>query len=481
MVDDRTPVMVGAAQWCGDRHPDLAKLPTPLGVLEDVARRAADDAGAPAVLGSLDAILLTSIHTWDGLDPVGALAARLGAAPRARYVTGSGGEGGIRAANWAAERIAAGELDSALVGGCSLRARARGDDELFGGPTPGLDADALGWSDAEGAHGLVWPHLVYAVYENARRAHLGLGFDEHAARMGRLMAPFSEVAARNPYAWFPTARSAEELVTITPENRMVAFPYPKYLNAVRTDQGAAVLVLSAGRARAFGIPEDRWAYWWGGDQSNERGWYWTIRPSLTQVPAMHRAQHGALASAGIGVDAVDGFDFYSCFPIAVSMACAMLGIDEGDRRPFTLTGGLPYAGGPGAAYTVQSLATALGHLRARPEETVLLTGNGWFFTKHAAGVWSGRPRETAPRDAPPSLPDEPVALEESPSGTGAVEGYTVAYDRDGAPERGVVVGRLASGPRFVAELADPAALEGREGVGVTGTVTPGPTNRFDPS
>ena len=40
-------------------------------------------------------------------------------------------------------------------------------------------------------------------------------------RMGRLFAPFTEVAAKNPYAWFPKVRSAAELATVTPDNRTV--------------------------------------------------------------------------------------------------------------------------------------------------------------------------------------------------------------------------------------------------------------------
>ena len=69
--------------------------------------------------------------------------------------------------------------------------------------------------------------------------------DEHARRLGEMMTEFTAVAATNPYAWFPTARSAEELATPTPENRMIGFPYTKYLNAVlNTDQAGAYVMTS---------------------------------------------------------------------------------------------------------------------------------------------------------------------------------------------------------------------------------------------
>lgn len=484
MIDDRTPVMVGAAQWCGDRHPDPDKLATPIGVLEDVARRAAEDAGAPDVVRGLDAILVTALHAWGDTDPVTTLANRLGASPRRSILTDTGGETAIRAANWAATAIAAGELDAALVAGCNFRPRTQGKDvDLLPGPKPeGLDPKAPGWSDVEDAHGLVWPHLVYAMFESAHRAMLGRDIPTHAVALGRLMQPFTETAAANPYSWFPTARSAAELVTVTPENRMVSTPYPKYLNAVRTDQGAATLVLSAGKARALGIPEERWIYWWGGAHDEERGWFWTIRPDLTTSPAMFRSHHGALAAAGIDVDEVEVFDLYSCFPVAVEMACHVLGIDPMGRRPLTLTGGLPYFGGPGSAYPIHAQAVALQHLREHRDDVAMLTGNGWFFSRHAAGVWSGRPRPDRPaRTAAASPDDTPLPVAARPDGPGVLEAYTVEYGRDGAPERGIAVGRLDDGRRFVTALADDelAGYSTDEGVGRRGTVRPGnPRNTF---
>ncbi|WP_204336608.1 hypothetical protein, partial [Proteus mirabilis] len=69
--------------------------------------------------------------------------------------------------------------------------------------------------------------------------------DDHQRRLGELFAPFTRTAARNPQAWFPTERTAEELVTVTDRNRMVSYPYPKYLNAImEVDQSAGVLVAS---------------------------------------------------------------------------------------------------------------------------------------------------------------------------------------------------------------------------------------------
>src|SRR2546423_1275470 len=71
----------------------------------------------------------------------------------------------------------------------------------------------------------------YALAENAGRARLKLPRDDYAAAMGALFAPFTQVAAGNPHAAAPTARSAGELITPTESNRLIADTYTRYLVA----------------------------------------------------------------------------------------------------------------------------------------------------------------------------------------------------------------------------------------------------------
>jgi acetyl-CoA C-acetyltransferase len=63
----------------------------------------------------------------------------------------------------------------------------------------------------------------------------------------------------------------------------------------------------------------------------------------------------------------------------------------------------------------------------------------------------------------------------APSGRGIVETYTIAYGRDGGPERGTVLGRLDGGERFVARLPDDRTLldacTRSEAIGLRGRVT----------
>ena len=107
----------------------------------------------------------------------------------------------------------------------------------------------------------------------------------------------------------------------------------------------------------------------------------------------------APGNADVEVGQMNYFDFYSCFPIAVEMACEMLGLDVKDSRGFTVTGGLPYAGGPASAYTLHSLAEMVVKLRKERGSKGLVTGNGWYLTKHSAAVLASESPESTLQDA----------------------------------------------------------------------------------
>ena len=178
---------------------------------------------------------------------------------------------------------------------------------------------------SEISHAVFEAYLTFALFDNARRAHLGRGLEEHRARLGRVMARMTEVAARSPHAWFPVARRAEEIATATPDNRMVAYPYTKLMTSIMdVDMAAALLVASAAKADALGVPEEQRVYL--------RGWGYAEdpvhvagHPDLWRSPAMAARPATALAGAGIGADDVAHFDLYSCFASSVCFALDALG------------------------------------------------------------------------------------------------------------------------------------------------------------
>ncbi|MBW2289544.1 MAG: acetyl-CoA acetyltransferase [Deltaproteobacteria bacterium] len=498
-MDGNTPILVGGAQLV-QRDADPVEALDPIAMLERVSREAAEVAGGGAqLLADADTVAVVDIIAWGANNAPGLLAEKILASPAHELVTGIGGETPLVLVNELANRIAAGESRIAVVAGCNnlktIRSAVKAGVELNWqtggrGEPAMIGSRRLGNSEIETRYGLASPTSVYPIFENALRAHRGLDLEAHRVRLGALMSSFTEVAAKNPYAWFPTVRSAEELTTASARNRMIAFPYTKYLNAVLdTDQAAGVVMMSVDAARAHGIPEDRWIYWWGGAHAEERAWYASERPNFAESAALRAAAQSALGNAGIVIGDIELIDFYSCFPVAVEMACEMLVLDEADPRGLTLTGGLPYGGGPANNYTLHSLATALDRLRDGPQRRALVTGNGWYLTKHSATVLSSEPRSgdfEPAAEVDVSGEADPVGLREAADGAAVVETYTVLYGRDGAPERGIVIGRLDDdGTRFIAntpnDREDLEQFVAVENVGRSGKVqVRDDMNRFEP-
>ncbi|WP_454716373.1 acetyl-CoA acetyltransferase [Caulobacter segnis] len=500
---DDTPVLIGAGQFT--YRGEAGNSPSPLELLKTAAERAVLDAGlAGSVLADLDALAVVafSIDAPGGLsklplprlaDPPASLARAVGAAPAWSVYTETGGNSPQQAVNVVCERIAKGESQLALVTGAeflgSLMKRMKGglgfegwgDDitstpQRIGDPRPGVTRQ-------EGAHGLGYPVNTYPLFENALRARDGRSLGDHQKQLGEFFTPFTKVAAANPHAWFPVERSVEELVTVTDRNRMVGYPYPKYLNAImEVDQSAAVLIASVGKARELGVPEDKWVFLHGCADASDL-WYPLERQDYHSSPAMRLTGERALEMAGIGVEDLDVIDLYSCFPSAVRIGAEEIGLALDDPRGLTITGGLPYFGGPGNNYALHAIAEMVAKLRERPGAYGLSTANGWFLTKQSVGIYSTRPVEGKwEREAPSVIQAQIDALPhpeivEKPQGPATIETYTVVHGREGV-RMGIVIGRDAEGRRFVAQTPDDPEvlrdLESREGVGRTGVVGPHP-------
>ncbi len=503
MAHPRTPVLIGGGQFTYRGAP--ADAPTPIGLCQIAARRAAGDAGLPeTALAQADFVGVVGFTTDAGgpssrlpvpkaANPPKALAAALGATPARRLYTHPGGNSPQALVNYVAGLIAGGEAEFAVLAGAEFlgnllkRFKQGGGDGFAGWAIPDEEAPEMfgdpriGYTPQEAAHGLEFPANVYPLFENAYRAARGRSLSDHQTAMGTLFAPFTEVAAANPHAWFPQARSACELATAGERNRMVGFPYPKYLNAIiQVDQSASVILASYEKARALGVADEKMVFLHGCAEATEL-WHVLDRVNYHSSPAIRIGVREALAMAGRTLADIDFFDLYSCFPIAVELAIEEIGLSADDPRGLTLTGGLPYFGGPGNNYTMHAIVEAIGRCRAKPGAPALVTANGWFLTKHAMGVYATTPieggwtRSDAKRyqreiDA---LAHPDIVLE--PQGPATIETYTVIHAREGGYRMGIVIGRDGEGRRFVANTPqDPAILadlEARESVGRPGTVT----------
>ncbi len=498
---DNYPVIVGVGQFTNQPR-TLDETVEPLEMMERVSREAEADADRPNLLEEVDSVQVVNFMSWSYVDAPGMLAQRIGANPRHTLYSSIGGETPQRLINETAQAITEGRTRLALLAGAEGLESRRLARKLGGhlpwserGTPQRIDGDNRpGFNEVEARHGATMPTRVYPLFENAIRAHLGESIDQHQRRLGELCSRFASVAAQNPYAWFPVAHSPEEITTVRPDNRMVGFPYPKLMNAIiETDQAAAVIMTSSETARALGIPADRWVYLHGCGDAVDK-WFVSERANYHSSPAIRLATQRALGMAGIGVDEVAMFDLYSCFPSAVQLGLDALGLKSDDPLPLTVTGGLPYAGGPGNNYVMHSIATMVQRLRESPDNYGLVTGLGWFATKHSAGVYGRRRPDGEWRRTAPAVDQREVDATESPpfveraDGPATVETYTVIFNREGEPEQGIIIGRLEgdSRPRFFANT--PAdrdlmlAITLEEFVGARGRVWPGDgRNLFEPA
>ena len=99
------------------------------------------------------------------------------------------------------------------------------------------------------------------------------------------------------------------------------------------------------------------------------------------------------------MDDVELLDLYSCFPVAVSAIADPFGLRADDPRGLTVTGGLPFFGGPGNAYSLHAIAKVVEALRERPGAHGLVWANGGTFSKHATGVYTSVPTVWRPDDS----------------------------------------------------------------------------------
>jgi acetyl-CoA C-acetyltransferase len=454
---DRTPVVVAAGQVC--------ERGEPLDVLELIVRAAEEAlARAPLLRAAVQRVSVVGVLSPAGPALASAVAARLGIEPGSCEVSTIGGNSPQSLVTRAAAEIAAGRLSATLVaGGEALRSARMGvtapPPATIGPADPVYGSRRIGVGDAERAAGLGAPVHVYAMIESAIAARLGRPPAEHRLALAELFAPFTEVAAGHPQAWFREVRSPAEIAEPTEENRLVSDPYTKRMCAfLGSDQAAALLVCSLAAAREAKVA-DRAVFVWSGASCDDV-WEPVARPDFAVSPGLAAAARAALAAAGVGAAEVSSFDLYSCFPAAVEIAADALGLPPGDGRGLTVTGGLPYFGGPGNNYSTHAIATMTDELRVRGEGTGLVGALGWYLTKHAYGLYGAAPpprgfrlADTSGEQAAIDATALPVTVAGREEADGTVVAGTVTY-RDASPASAPAVLLLDDGRRTAANAVD---------------------------
>ncbi|MBO0882403.1 MAG: acetyl-CoA acetyltransferase [Mycobacterium sp.] len=467
-VDPRTPVLIGYGQI---NHHEGGAFEENTVEPVDLMAAAARQAAAPRVLEAVDAIRVVNLLSARYRDPGLLLGQRIGAdRPVTRY-SGVGGNVPQSLVNQACLDIRHGRSGVVLLAGAEMwrtrmQLRSRGSrltwtqqDESVP-MAHGSDEHVPMAGAAEQRIGLDRPAHVYPLFEQALRISMGESIEDHRKRIGELWARFNAVAVHNTHAWIREPIAPEEIWQDGPTNRMVCWPYTKLMNSNNmVDQSAAVILTSVETATRLHVPGERWVYPYAGTDAHDT-YAISERAELHRSPAIRIAGARALALAGLGIDDLDYVDLYSCFPSAVQIAAAELGLPVDDPgRPLTVTGGLTFAGGPWSNYVMHSIATMAELLIASPGHRGLITANGGYLTKHSFGVYGTGPPTSEFRweDVQSVVNQEPTrGAAVDWEGVGIIESWTVPFSRDGQPERAFLAVRTRDESRTLASIPDPA-------------------------
>lgn len=464
-VDDNTPIIIGVGQVSESVPEDLTTASSHADLTAKAAQQALLDTGVENLAGEIDTVVgvrtfADSTPTWacpfGGSDNFPrSVANRIKAKPKNAIYEVIGGQSPQKLVGEFFEKLNRGDCELVLLAGgevmANIKVASKKKVSLDWSESPGGELEDRGMNDGEHLitrlefeHKLMQPTQFYGLMENARRGQQDL--QDYSKEMAEEFSKLSEIAASNSLAVDQSYRSVDDLLTISDSNKMVVSPYPKGLVAKDgVNQAAALLLTTVGKAKALGIAEQQWVYLHGYADTKER--VLLERNHIGQSKAMEQALLGALAAAGKAPEDIAHFDLYSCFPIVVSEAKDILGIEKNDPRKMSQTGGLAYFGGPGNNYTMHGIAELVGCLREHPDSFGLAYGNGGWMSKHSVGIYSSQASRWKTCDSVAlqyTVDSDPKPeIDYEPNGEAIVEAYTINYFQ-GKPLNSVVIGRLKS-------------------------------------
>ncbi|MEE3328957.1 MAG: hypothetical protein VX252_16575 [Myxococcota bacterium] len=455
-MDARTPILVGVSQ--ANQRDDAQNPQEPIALMQARTREAARDAGCDELVARTDSIGIMQ-GIWPYREPGSLLKERLGNDRARVQIRPIGGNEGQDLILESLADIQSGKSDVALVTSAETMRTRRRDRKAkrethYSGDVGDGSVDALFFqgkpmlSAHEVASGMGLATVFYAMIENALRHESRQSFGQHQQEIATLWSSLSEVASRNPHAWVPEAKTPEIIGTQSPDNRPITHPYPKWMTSnIDVDQSAAIFLTSVGTARDLGISSDRWVFPWSGTRAHDH-WFPSERDQIHASPAMRIAGRAALEAANLRPEELAWIDLYACFPAAVQVAQAEIGLPV-DRVP-SVTGGLTFFGGPFNSFTVHSVARMMELAREDREKIGFVSGVGGYFTKHSFGVYSATPPETPYRFHSPQeeIDSLPRRNEEADfKGLAEIEAYSIKYADDGSPAYSVASALTPEGHR----------------------------------
>ncbi len=300
-----------------------------------------------------------------------------GLQPKIGGVWDQGGASNIMMISYAVMAIEAGQCDIAVVtfsdnpkpGSAAAYSRARGDDALYG------------WFG------------TLSNYAMIARRHMGeLGTPREA--LGAVAVASRRHGAANANAQLRKPLSLDEYMGLPP---MVA-PFCRDDCALVSDGGAAVVVMSAARAKELGVKKPVPILGFGHGQTS---WEVAQRPDLTSTMAKV-AGATAFKMAGLAPKDIDVAQIYDCFTITVLMTLEDYGfarrgqvadfvkggnIEIGGALPVNTSGGLlSETGMPGMQLIHEGVRQMRGDatLQVKGAKRCIVSNQGGVMHTHAA-------------------------------------------------------------------------------------------------
>jgi len=269
----------------------------------------------------------------------------------------------------------------------------------------------------------------YAILETAYRKKNGLSLQEHKDKISNMYAEFSKVAANNPDGWIDSMKSAKDIKQVSKENPLQALPYNKlHCSSWNVNQASAMILCSEDLADKLDIPRNKRVYPLVSSETNHM-----IAP--IQRPKLSESTGLDLAASFIKNICDEHkiqpniYDLYSCFPVAVQMFADSLNLGSEDVK--TVTGGMPFAGGPLNNYMIHSTVKMISEIRNNHSNIGLVTCVSGMMTKQAFALWAKEPLiQFISKDVTEEAAsiENPVGMSTQTNGMAIVLGYTIFKD-----------------------------------------------------
>ena len=458
----KKPVVIGLG--ITQQKGSYAELDEALFLMEKVAMQAINDCGNSKIKDFIDVIDIPK-GFWRYRDP-GKWIAEKNNFSNAKTSVNKIGVLQQHLINNTCNKIIKGEIRAGLILGGESRAKMIAalkegieykEMELSTNPDQYVKAkdDLYGEGEAE-ALGLMAVGY-YAVMESAMRKSKSLTLKEHEDYLGSMYADFSEIASKNQYAASDKSISKDQIMLANSDNKPMAYPYNKYhCTSWNVSQASAILICEEGLADQLNISKQKRIYPMASSETNHM-------IALIQRPSLISSAGLKLASEKIN-EVVDKhsinlnlIDLYSCFPVAVQQFENVLNLNTKTSR--TITGAMPFAGGPLNNYMLHATVQALLKLRSESGHS-LITGVSGMMTKQSFCLWSSEyqmPFYHADVTKKAQQLDKPIPISNAKHGNGIVIGYTVLYEGT-KPTSGVFYIEDSQGERKVVTSEDKAVI-----------------------